>query len=150
MGLNNAVTNGAARNDNNATGQYNSVMTTTIAPLPNSLAPTPTPTPSGKRRYMSVDAPATARRLRDLAQILDNQIAHYSRMAAAHALDKDGIQALKSLAQIADLLEIQESKELNKLNAALDSMTEAQLLEAESQVLEIAQAPLLTSVKKKK
>lgn len=97
----------------------------------------PVPNEKKPRRFMTAEAPKVAARLADLGAILDNQIGHYKRMSAAHALDKQGVEAVKALTQIAQLLETQQSREYTKLNEALDSMSEAELAAAEAQVLQL-------------
>jgi Na+/phosphate symporter len=89
------------------------------------------------RHYMVSQHPAMSRRLRDLEQILDNQIDHYKVAAHQRKLDKGEIDAVRNLVSITTELERQNDIQVNKLNATLETLTPEELELAEQQALEL-------------
>ena len=90
-----------------------------------------------KRHYMAADASGNAARVRDLENLLTNQIHHYKVRGATEMLDKNAIEAVYKLVMINKELENANNEIQHKMERALESMSPEELALAEKQALEL-------------
>lgn len=96
-----------------------------------------------RRHYMAADAPNMSKRLKELEAMLDHQILQYRSAAAIRMFTKGDMEAMHKLVLITKELEQANTKEHEKLEKALESMSPEELAVAEQQALELLSGPPL-------
>ena len=94
-----------------------------------------------KRHYMGADAPNMSKRLKELELMLDNQILQYRNAAAIRMFNKGDMEAMHKLVLITKELEQANTREHEKLEKALETMSPEELAIAEQQALELLSGP---------